>query len=262
MPVDGVLEYLWFRDNDPWWATLLRAVELLILVFLIAFTLVHKVPSGSKAIRMRFNKVVHYRRDIYDRLGYRRYYRGDAKIVGPGLVIGIPFVHTFLSETVTEQFEPLPPMIRLQPYREFTSAIHFQMVDLEKALLGVGDYKGLLVMSCAEEVRRIVKQTSLSDDDISARLLADESMQQRASHLGVRLLHLTVSSSNLFAPAQLVPASSNIKGEISQGPPPAAALPAGTVNGASDVAPSTGVGNSAPTTNAARSSGPIISDGT
>ena len=23
MPVNGVLEYLWFRDNDPWWATLL-----------------------------------------------------------------------------------------------------------------------------------------------------------------------------------------------------------------------------------------------
>ena len=27
MPANGVLEYLWFRDNDPWWATLLRAVD-------------------------------------------------------------------------------------------------------------------------------------------------------------------------------------------------------------------------------------------
>ena len=30
----GVLEYLWFRDNDPWWATLLRAVALIALVVL------------------------------------------------------------------------------------------------------------------------------------------------------------------------------------------------------------------------------------
>ena len=37
MPVNGVLEYLWFRDNDPWWATLLRAVTLIALVVLFAF---------------------------------------------------------------------------------------------------------------------------------------------------------------------------------------------------------------------------------
>ena len=70
MPVNGVLEYLWFRDHDPWWATLLRAVTLIALVVLFAFKGMHKVPSGSKALRTRFNKVIHYRRDVYDRLGY------------------------------------------------------------------------------------------------------------------------------------------------------------------------------------------------
>ena len=51
MPVNGVLEYLWFRDHDPWWATLLRAVTLIALVVLFAFKGMHKVPSGSKALR-------------------------------------------------------------------------------------------------------------------------------------------------------------------------------------------------------------------
>ena len=92
MPVNGVLEYLWFRDNDPWWATLLRAVTLIALVVLFAFKGMHKVPSGSKALRTRFNRVVHYRRDVYDRLGYTIHGRGEARVVGPGLVIGIPFV--------------------------------------------------------------------------------------------------------------------------------------------------------------------------
>jgi regulator of protease activity HflC (stomatin/prohibitin superfamily) len=136
MPVNGVLEYLWFRDNDPWWATILRAVTLIALVVLFAFKGMHKVPSGSKALRTRFNKVVHYRRDIYDRLGYTVHHRGDAKVVGPGLVIGIPFVHNVMIESITEQFEPLPPMIRLQPLREVGSQINFRVIDLEKALVG------------------------------------------------------------------------------------------------------------------------------
>ena len=81
MPVNGVLEYLWFRDNDPWWATLLRAVTLIALVVLFAFKGMHKVPSGSRALRTRFNRVVHYRRDVYDRLGYTIHGRGEAKVV-------------------------------------------------------------------------------------------------------------------------------------------------------------------------------------
>jgi hypothetical protein len=164
MPVNGVLEYLWFRDNDPWWATLLRAVTLIALVVLFAFKGMHKVPSGSQALRTRFNKVVHYRRDVYDRLGYTIHGRGEAKVVGPGLVIGIPFVHNVMIESITEQFEPMPPMIRLQPLREFASQINFKVVDLEKALVGV---------------------------------------QTRANQLGVRLLELNVASANLTEPAQL-----------------------------------------------------------
>ena len=203
MPVNGVLEYLWFRDNDPWWATLLRAVTLIALVVLFVIKGMHKVPSGSKALRTRFNKVVHYRRDIYGRLGYTLYRRGEAKVVGPGLVIGIPFVHNVMIELVTEQFEPLPPMIRLQPLREFASHINFQVVDLEKALVGVADYRGSLVNSCAAVVRKLVAQTTLSDDEISAHMLADDSLQQRASKLGVKLLELNVSTSNLTEPAQL-----------------------------------------------------------
>ena len=203
MPVNGVLEYLWFRDNDPWWATLLRAVTLIALVVLFVIKGMHKVPSGSKALRTRFNKVVHYRRDIYGRLGYMLYRRGEAKVVGPGLVIGIPFVHNVMIELVTEQFEPLPPMIRLQPLREFASHINFQVVDLEKALVGVADYRGSLVNSCAAVVRKLVAQTTLSDDEISAHMLADDSLQQRASKLGVKLLELNVSTSNLTEPAQL-----------------------------------------------------------
>ena len=196
MPVNGVLEYLWFRDNDPWWATLLRAVTLIALVVLFVIKGMHKVPSGSKALKTRFNKVVHYRHDTYG-------YRGEAKVVGPGLVIGIPFVHNVMVELVNEQFEPLPPLIRLQPLREFSSQINFQVVDLEKALVGVADYKGSLVNSCAAVVRTLVAQANLSDDEISARMLADESLQQRANTLGVMLLELNVSTSNLTEPAQL-----------------------------------------------------------
>ena len=244
MPVNGVLEYLWFRDNDPWWATILRAVTLIALVVLFAFKGMHKVPSGSKALRTRFNKVVHYRRDIYDRLGYTVHHRGDAKVVGPGLVIGIPFVHNVMIESITEQFEPLPPMIRLQPLREVGSQINFRVVDLEKALVGVSDYKGLLVNSCAAVVRRLVKQTTLSDDEVSARVLDDESLQQRASTLGVKLSGLNVSTSNLTEPAQLAHAFKQ-EGIVLEGTP-AAILAARTVNGASGPAPLTAVDDDAP----------------
>ena len=244
MPVNGVLEYLWFRDNDPWWATLLRAVTLIALVVLFAFKGMHKVPSGSKALRTRFNKVVHYRRDIYDRLGYTTHRRGDAKVVGPGLVIGIPFVHNVMIEAITEQFEPMPPMIRLQPLREFASQINFKVVDMEKALVGVADYKGLLVNSCAAAVRRLVSQTTLSDDDISARVLADESLQQRMSSLGVKLLELNVASSNLTEPAQLAHAFKQ-EGIVLEGSP-AAVLAARTLNGASVQAALIAVDDSAP----------------
>ncbi|HVD20204.1 MAG TPA: SPFH domain-containing protein [Propionibacteriaceae bacterium] len=244
MPVNGVLEYLWFRDNDPWWATLLRAVTLIALVVLFAFKGMHKVPTGSRALRTRFNKVVHYRRDIYDRLGYTVHGRGEAKVVGPGLVIGNPFVHNVMIESVTEQFEPLPPLIRVQPLREFASQINFRVVDLEQALVGVADYKGLLVNSCAAAVRRLVQTTDLSDDDISARVLADETLQQRTTKLGVRLLELNVSTSNLTEPAQLAHAFKQ-EGIVIEGTP-AAVLAARTVNGASSPAALTAVDGDAP----------------
>jgi len=244
MPVNGVLEYLWFRDNDPWWATLLRAVTLIALVVLFAFKGMHKVPTGSRALRTRFNKVVHYRRDIYDRLGYTVHGRGEAKVVGPGLVIGIPFVHNVMIESVTEQFEPLPPLIRVQPLREFASQINFRVVDLEQALVGVADYKGLLVNSCAAAVRRLVQTTDLSDDDISAPVLADETLQQRTTKLGVRLLELNVSTSNLTEPAQLAHAFKQ-EGIVIEGTP-AAVLAARTVNGASSPAALTAVDGDAP----------------
>jgi hypothetical protein len=231
MPVNGVLEYLWYRDNDPWWATLLRTVALIGLVALFVIKGMHKVPSGSKALRTRFNKVVHYRRDGYDRLNHTIHHRGEAKVVGPGLVIGIPFVHNVMIESITEQFEPLPPMIRLQPLRELGSQINFQVVDLEKALVGVADYKGLLVNSCAAVVRRLVQQTGLSDDDISARVLEDESLQQRATNLGVRLSGLNVATANLTEPAQLAQAFKQ-EGIVLDGTP-AAVLAALTVNGSS-----------------------------
>jgi regulator of protease activity HflC (stomatin/prohibitin superfamily) len=229
MPVNGVLEYLWYRDNDPWWATLLRTVALIALVVLFVIKGMHKVPSGSRALRTRFNKVVHYRRDGFDRLGYRIYGRGDAKVVGPGLVIGIPFVHNVMIESITEQFEPLPPMIRLQPLRELGSQINFQVVDLEKALVGVTDYKGLLVNSCAAVIRRLIQQTSLSDDDISARVLQDESLQQRATNLGVKLSGVNVATANLTEPAQLAHAFRQ-EGIVLDGRP-AAVLAATTMNG-------------------------------
>jgi regulator of protease activity HflC (stomatin/prohibitin superfamily) len=244
MPVNGVLEYLWFRDHDPWWATVLRAVTLIALVVLFAFKGMHKVPSGSKALRTRFNKVVHYRRDIYDRLGYTTHRRGEAKVVGPGLVIGIPFVHNVMIESITEQFEPLPAMIRLKPLREFASQINFQVVDLEKALVTVADYKGLLVNSCAAVVRALVKQSNFSDDDISDRMLADESLHQRASNLGVKLLELNVSTSNLTEPAQLAHAFKQ-EGIVLEGTADAV-LAARTVNGAPGPAALTAVDGDAP----------------
>ena len=240
----GVLEYLWFRDNDPWWATLLRAVALIALVVLFVIKGMHKVPSGSKAIRTRFNKVVHFRRDSYDRQGSRIRFRGEAKVVGPGLVIGIPFVHNVMIESVTEQFEPLPPMIRLHPLRELASQINFKVIDLERALVGVADYKGSLVNSCSAALRRLVTQTTLSDDDISARVLADESLQQRASDLGVKLLEVNVASSNLTEPAQLAHAFKQ-EGIVLEGTP-AAILAARTVNGAIGPAPLTAVDDDAP----------------
>ena len=244
MPVNGVLEYLWFRDNDPWWATLLRAVTLIALVVLFAFKGMHKVPTGSQALRTRFNKVVHYRRDIYDRLGYTVHARGEAKVVGPGLVIGIPFVHNVMIESITEQFEPMPPLIRVQPLREFASQINFKVVDLEQALVGVADYKGLLVNSCAAAVRRLVQQTTLSDDDISTRLLADEALQERTAKLGVRLLELNVATCNLTEPAQLAHAFKQA-GIVLEGTP-AAVLAARTVNGASSPVALTAVDGDAP----------------
>jgi regulator of protease activity HflC (stomatin/prohibitin superfamily) len=244
MPVNGVLEYLWFRDNDPWWATLLRAVTLIALLVLFVIKGMHKVPSGSKALRTRFNKVIHSRRDIYDRLGNPIRRRGEAKVVGPGLVIGIPFVHNVVIESVTEQFEPLPAMIRLQPLREFASQVSFQVVDLEKALVGVTDYKGSLVNSCSAVVRRLVRQPALSDDEISAGMLSDEWLQQRASGLGVRLLELNVSTANLTEPAQLAHAFKQ-EGIVLDGTP-AALLAARTVNGASGPAALTAVDDDAP----------------
>jgi regulator of protease activity HflC (stomatin/prohibitin superfamily) len=244
MPVNGVLEYLWFRDNDPWWATLLRAVTLIALVVLFAFKGMHKVPSGSQALRTRFNKVVHYRRDVYDRLGYTIHGRGEAKVVGPGLVIGIPFVHNVMIESITEQFEPMPPMIRLQPLREFASQINFKVVDLEKALVGVADYKGLLVNSCAAAVRRLVAQGTLSDDEISAQVLDDESLHMRASQLGVRLLELNVASANLTEPAQLAHAFKQ-EGIVIDGTP-AAVLAAWSLNGESSPVTLTAVDDDAP----------------
>jgi len=240
----GVLEYLWFRDNDPWWATLLRAVALIALLVLFVLKGMHKVPSGSKALRTRFNKVVHFRRDSYDRQRSRIRFRGEAKVVGPGLVIGIPFVHNVMIESVTEQFEPLPPMIRLHPLRELASQINFKVVDLERALVGVADYKGSLVNSCSAALRRLVAQTTLSDDDLSARVLADESLQQRASDLGVKLLEVNVASSNLTEPAQLAHAFKQ-EGIVLEGTP-AAILAARTVNGAIGPAPLTAVDDDAP----------------
>jgi len=240
----GVLEYLWFRDNDPWWATVLRAIALIALVLLFVIKGMHKVPSGSKALRTRFNKVIHNRRDTYDRKGNIVRLRGEAKVVGPGLVVGVPFVHNVMIEAITEQFEPLPPMIRLQPLREFASQINFQVVDLERALVGIADYKGSLVNSCAAAVRRLVNQTTLSDDEISAQMLADESLQRRASSLGVRLSELNVSTCNLTEPAQLAHAFKQA-GIVLEGTPDAV-LAARTLNGASSPATLTAVGGDAP----------------
>jgi hypothetical protein len=203
--VIGVLEYLWFRDNDPWWATLLRAVTLIALAVLSVNKGMQKVPSGSRALRTRFGKVVHYRRDIYDRSGFTVHHHSEAKVIGPGLVISIPFVHDVMIESVTEQFEKLKPITRLYPVRKLTCQITFKVVDLEKALIGVDDYKGLLVNRCAAEVLRLSMDTNLGDGDISTHLLADESpLQQRARQMGVELLEFNVSRSELIEPAQLL----------------------------------------------------------
>jgi hypothetical protein len=128
--------------------------------------------------------------------------------------------------------------------REFASQINFKVVDLEKALVGVADYKGLLVNSCAAAVRRLVMQTTLSDDEISARVLADESLQERANDLGVRLSGLNVSTSNLTEPAQLAHAFKQ-EGILVDGTP-AAVLAARTLNGASGPAALTAVDDNAP----------------
>jgi regulator of protease activity HflC (stomatin/prohibitin superfamily) len=252
MPLPGVLEYLWFRDNDPWWATLLRAVALIALAVLFVLKGMQKVPSGCQALRTRFNKVVHYRRDTYDRSGSKVHRCGEAKVVGPGLVIGIPFVHNIMIESVTEQFEALPEMIRRQPSREFVSKINFQVVDLEKALVGVTDYKGLLVNDCAEVVRRLVIETALRDDEISVRLMADDSLQQRASQLGVKLLKLTVSTSNptdqshsaQSRPTTMRSSSKALRPRYRRGP--STGQPAPAVNGASVPAALTVVDNNTP----------------
>jgi hypothetical protein len=76
-----------------------------------------------------------------------------------------------------------------------------------------------------------IKQTALSDEEISTRILADESLQQRASTLGVELLKLNVATSNLTEPAQLAHAFKQ-EGIVLEGTP-AAVLAARTVNGAS-----------------------------
>jgi hypothetical protein len=138
----------------------------------------------------------------------------------------------------------LPPLIRLQPLREFGSQINFQVVDLEKALVGVADYKGSLVNSCAAVVRTLVTEPTFGDDDISDLMLADESLQQRASSLGVRLLQLNVSTSNLTEPAQLAHAFKQ-EGILLEATT-AAVLAAPPLNGASNPAALTAIGGNAP----------------
>ena len=63
MPVNGVLEYLWFRDNDPWWATLLRAVTLIALVvapamFFVVRTLTKRIKHASREMKERESDLV------------------------------------------------------------------------------------------------------------------------------------------------------------------------------------------------------------
>jgi hypothetical protein len=74
--------------------------------------------------------------------------------------------------------------------------------------------------------------------------LADESLQQRASNLGVRLLELNVASTNLTEPAQLAQAFKQA-GIVLDGAP-AAVLAARTLNGASSPAPLAAVDDDAP----------------
>jgi regulator of protease activity HflC (stomatin/prohibitin superfamily) len=196
------MQYLWFREDDPWWATLLRALAMIALVALFLLKGMVKVPSGSKGLRTRFNKVVHHRRDGVDRKG-NPYRRGDAKEKYPGLVVGIPFVHNVMIEVVTEQFMPLPEFIRhTDPITQILCTLRYEVIHLEKALVGIADYRGSLVNSCAAVVRRMVK-ASVDDDFLSDELVADAPILQRADDLGVRLLGLDVTSTNITDPAQL-----------------------------------------------------------
>jgi phenylacetate-coenzyme A ligase PaaK-like adenylate-forming protein len=92
--------------------------------------------------------------------------------------------------------------------------------------------------------RRLVAQANLKDDEISAGLLADEWLDQRAEKLGVRLLELNVSASNLTEPAQLAHAFKQ-EGIVIEGSP-AAVLAARTINGAFSPAALTPVEGDAP----------------
>jgi hypothetical protein len=90
----------------------------------------------------------------------------------------------------------------------------------------------------------LVSQPTLSDDDISAHLLADESLQERASKYGVKLMELNVSTSNLTEPAQLAHAFKQA-GIVLEGTPDAV-LAARTVNRASAPAALTALDSDAP----------------
>ena len=182
----------------------LRSVVLITLAVLFVLKGMQKVPSGNWALRLRFGKVVHRPRDVYNRLGYTIHGRGEPKMVGPGLAIGIPFVHTLMIESITEQIEPLEPITRFYPVRQLACYVNFKVVNLEHALVDVKDYKELFVKDCAAVLRRMAMDRTLTDDDLSMRMLADEWLQQRADHLGVRLLKLTVSSWKLVEPAELL----------------------------------------------------------
>jgi hypothetical protein len=75
-------------------------------------------------------------------------------------------------------------------------------------------------------------------------MLADESLHQRASNLGVKLLELNVSTSNLTEPAQLAHAFKQ-EGIVLEGTADAV-LAARTVNGAPGPAALTAVDGDAP----------------
>jgi len=75
-------------------------------------------------------------------------------------------------------------------------------------------------------------------------VLADESLLQRATDLGVKLTGLNVSTSNLTEPAQLAHAFKQ-EGIVLEGTP-AAVLAARMVNGSPSPAALTAVGDDAP----------------